>query len=114
MKYTFDPPARQGDTFTRVMYLRADDGTTPIDLTNASVEWGIAPIPDGEPSQQFVDDAECSITNALTGEITLLLSPAQTRLLTARAYAFEVTVTFGSGVRTTILDGFLPVDQEVV
>jgi hypothetical protein len=114
MKYVFDPPARQGDTFVRVLRWLEDDATTPINLSGASVEWGIAPIPDGLPSEQFVDEDEAQITNASLGEITLTLSDVQTRELKARAYAFEVTVAFPDGTRTTILDGFLPVAQEVV
>jgi hypothetical protein len=114
MSYSFDPAARRGDSFTRTLRYLEDNGTTPIDLTAASVEWGLAPVPDGSPKLQFVDDASASITNAAQGTIVLSLTPVQTRALKARAYAFEVTLTYGNGTRETILDGFLPVVQEVV
>jgi hypothetical protein len=114
MSYSFDPAARRGDSFTRTLRYLEDNGTTPIDLTNASVEWGLAPVPDGLPKLQFIDDASASITNAAQGTIVLSLTPVQTRALKARAYAFEVTITYAGGTRETILDGFLPVVQEVV
>lgn len=113
-QYTFDPAARRGDSFTRTLRYLEDDGTTAIDLTGASVEWGLAPVPDGSPKLQFVDDASASITNPGAGTIVLALTPIQTRALKARAYAFEVTITYAGGTRETILDGFLPVSQEVV
>jgi hypothetical protein len=114
MSYSFDPGARRGDSFTRTLRYLEDNGTTPIDLTGASVEWGLAPVPDGTPKLQFVDDSSASITDEAQGTIVLALTPIQTRALKARAYAFEVTLTYAGGTRETILDGFLPVTQEVV
>jgi hypothetical protein len=113
--YTFDPGARRGDSFVRTLTY-STDATPPvaIDLTGASVEWGLAPVPDGAPKLQFIDDASAAITNPSGGVITLTLTPVQTRALKARAYAFEVTITYATGQRETILDGFLPVSQEVV
>jgi hypothetical protein len=113
--YTFDPGARRGDTFARTLTY-STDAVPPvaINLSGASVEWGLAPVPDGAPKLQFVDDSSASITNAAGGVISLTLSPVQTRALKARAYAFEVTLTYADGTRETILDGFLPVSQEVV
>jgi hypothetical protein len=114
MSYSFDPAARRGDSFTRTLRYLEDNGTTPIDLTGASVEWGLAPVPDGTPKLQFVDDASASITNEAQGTIVLALSDVQTKMLTARAYAFEVTIRYANGTVQTILDGFLPVEQKVV
>jgi hypothetical protein len=114
MSYSFDPAARRGDSFTRTLRYLEDNGTTPIDLTSASVEWGLAPVPDGSPKLQFVDDGSAAITNAAGGVITLTLSDVQTLALKARAYAFEVTIRYANGTVETILDGFLPVDQKVV
>jgi hypothetical protein len=113
--YTFDPGARRGDTFVRTLTYTTD-ATPPvaINLTGASVEWGLAPIPGGSPKLQFIDDASASITNPTGGVITLTLSAVQTRELKARAYAFEVTITYANGTRETILDGFLSVSEEVV
>lgn len=113
--YTFDPGARQGDTFARELtFSTLAVPPVAINLTGASVEWGLAPVPDGAPKLQFIDDASASISNAAGGVISLLLSHVQTRALLARAYAFEVTLTYADGTRKTILDGFLPVSQEVV
>jgi hypothetical protein len=113
--YSFDPGARRGDTFVRTLTY-STDAVPPvgIDLTGASVEWGLAPVPDGSPKLQFVDDGSAAITNAAAGVITLTLSDVQTLALKARAYAFEVTLIYANGTRETILDGFLPVDQKVV
>jgi hypothetical protein len=114
MSYSFDPAARRGDSFTRTLQYLESNGTTPIDLTNASLEWGLAPVPDGSPAVQFIDNASASITDAAQGKMVLALTPVQTRALKARAYAFEVTLTYANGIRETILHGFLPVVQEVV
>lgn len=106
--------ARAGDTFKRRLLLRADDKTTPIDLTSCSVEFSIAATPGGAPSYQYVDDANASITNAANGQIDLVLTPALTRALAPRVWGFEVTVTFSDSTRTTIAAGPLSVEAEQV
>lgn len=106
--------ARAGDTFKRRLLLRADDKTTPINLTSCSIEFSIAATPGGAPSYQFVDDANASITNAALGQIDLLLTPTQTRALAPRVWGFEATVTFSDGTRTTVAAGPLSVEAEQV
>lgn len=106
--------ARAGDTFKRRLLLRADDKTTPINLTSCSVEFSIAATPGGAPSYQFVDDASASITNAAAGQIDIVLTPTQTRALAPRVWGFEVTVTFSDSTRTTIAAGPFSVEAEQV
>jgi hypothetical protein len=111
MAYTFDPPARRGDTFTRTLRYLEDDETTPVDLTDVIVTWSLAPIPQGLPKLRFEDDPSAFVEDALTGTIKLLLTSTQTAEFKARAYAFDVVLTFTDQTRLTILKGYLPVEQ---
>lgn len=110
----FDLYARQGDTFSRVVTWLEDDGSTAIDLTGYSVSWVIGRGFGDDTATEYTDaDTEVSVV-AADGEITLALSPAQTRALTRRVYKYELTVTSAGGVATTILDGMLHVEPEVM
>ena len=102
--------ARAGDTFTRVLTWTEED-TTPINLAGASIEWSLAAR---GTATKYEDTTQASITDAAAGEITLALTPTETRALYGRAWAYEVTVTLSTGARTTILQGHLAVAKEVV
>jgi len=101
---------RAGDTFTRIITWTEDDGT-PIDLTSASVEWSLV---GGGIQQQYVDSPEASITNAAGGEVSLVLTPTQTRSLAGGTHAYELTVTMVDATRITLLFGSLSVEREVL
>jgi hypothetical protein len=109
----YDLVARAGDTFARILTWFEDDGTTPVNLTGASVEWSLV---SGTHEFPYVDVAQASITTAASGIITLTLTPTLTRALFAlrRSWSYEVTVTDAGGVRTTLLDGTLSVLREVL
>ena len=109
----FDLVARAGDTFARVLTWLEDDGTTPVNLTGASVEWSLV---SGATETKYEDVAQASITTAASGIITLALTPAELRALFAlsQSWSYEVTVTDAGGVRTTLLDGTLSVLREVL
>lgn len=102
---------RAGDTFTRYLYHRENDGLTAINLAGASIEWSLR---SPTTTSQYIDEARASITDAAQGEIKLTLTPAQTRALATTTWSYEVTLTFSDGTRTTILDGYLSFAQEVV
>lgn len=105
--------ARAGDSFSRPLRLFEDDGSTPIDLTGASVEWAIAARGGGHEAQ-WVDDEHVSITNAPAGRIALSLTPAETREFYGRSWRYEVTVAFADGSRLTVLEGVFSVNREAV
>ena len=102
--------ARAGDTFTRVLTWTESDGTTAIDLTGASVEWSLT---DGTTVITYEDETEASITTPASGEVTLALTPTQTRALFGSAWRYEVTITDAGGLRTTLIEGLLTVGREV-
>jgi len=101
--------ARAGDTFTRVLTWTESDGTA-IDLTGGSVEWSLT---DGTTTTTYEDETEASITTPASGEITLALTPTQTRALFGSVWRYEVTITDSGGLRTTLLEGLLTVGREV-
>lgn len=106
--------AKQGDTFKRVFTYKDDDGNA-IDLTGCSVEFSIARTRGGAPAWTYDSAPEVVITNDEGGEITVTLTPAQTRLWERREeFVYELTVTFTDDTRTTILEGALEVRLEVV
>jgi len=108
----FDLAARAGDSFRRVLTWSEDDGT-PIDLTSASVEWSLVT---GATEFQYMDSAEAGVTDATAGEVTLALTPTQTREVAATGYTcrYEVTVTLADSSRETLLHGVLSVAREVI
>lgn len=101
---------RAGDSLKRVVTW-TDSEDTPIDLTDASVEWGLR---NGLTTRQYIDAAQAQVTNAATGEITLALTPTETRELAGKLWKYELTVTLADETRTTILHGFLSLEREVV
>jgi hypothetical protein len=102
--------ARAGDSFERTLTWTEDNGT-PISLVGASVEWSLS---NGSVETKYEDSAEASITDDANGEVQLSLTPTQTRALYGTVWQYEVTITFASGTRTTILDGSLMVGAEVL
>lgn len=98
---------KQGDSFSRTIQLLEDDGTTPIDLTGASVEFSMAKGRGKSPSWTWVDDPDRAlITSPAQGEIRWGLFPGDTRAVGKyEVFPFEVTVTFADGTRLTVLDG---------
>ena len=102
--------ARAGDTFKRTLTWTEDDGT-PINLTGASVEWSLAAR---ATEYQYEDVTQASISDPIAGEITLALTPTETRALYGHAWSYEVTITLLDTTRTTILEGVLTVGREFV
>jgi len=104
---------RQGDTFLKEIHLKDDDGTTPVSLVGASIEFSIAAVPGGTPNYQYTTSPEVTIPDPAGGEFVLTLTPTQTRALQSLVYAYEATVTFQNGRRLTVLEGVLDVNKEV-
>jgi hypothetical protein len=105
---------RSGDNFTRSLAWSTTDGEYPVNLTNCSVEFSFK---SGSFERQFIDDEHASITDAVNGVIELSLSAIETREIRSSGYSsfkFEVTVTFPSGARKTILFGNLVFSGEAV
>lgn len=107
---------KQGDSWSAVLVLTEDDGTTPIDLTGWSVEFSVAKDRRKTPAWTWVDDPDhASITDAAGGEISLALGPADSRAFgKLNSLPFEVTIQDAAGYRLSILEGTLAVRLEVV
>lgn len=107
---------KQGDSWSAVLVLAEDDGTTPIDLTGWSVEFSIAKDRRRTPSWTWIDDPDhASITDAAAGEIGLALDPSDSRAFgKLSSLPFEVTIQDAGGYRLSILEGTLAVRLEVV
>ena len=102
---------RAGDSFSRPVRLLEDDGSTPVNLTGASVEWALATR---GAAEQWADDSHVRITNAAEGRIALRLTPNETREFYGRSWRYEVTVTFADASRLTVLEGVFSVNREAV
>lgn len=102
--------ARAGDTFAYTI-LAADADGVAIDLTGGSVEWSIK---SGDIEHQYIDNAQASITTPASGEITLTLTPTETRALAGLIWRYEITITYVDGTRQTVLHGFLSFASEVI
>ena len=106
---------KQGDSWAAVLVLTEDDGTTPIDLTGWSVEFSVAKERRKTPSWSWVDDPlHASITDAVGGEVSLALAPADSRAFgKLESLPFEVTIEDASGYRLSVLEGTFAVRLEV-
>lgn len=105
---------KQGDSWTRVLTYLEDDETTPIDLTDCSVEFSLAKARRKTPKWTFTSSPNAAITDAAAGEITIYLSPDDTRAFgKLEELQYEVTITFADDSRLTILEGPLLVRLEV-
>lgn len=103
---------RQGDTY--VLSVKwADDNEDPVDLTGASVEFGMAPGPGASPSFQYSEDDYMTVTPA-SGLIEIEIPYTETRKWSGRRYLYELTVLRNNEVRTTLLHGRFNVSPEYV
>lgn len=107
---TYGLYGRAGDTFPFTILATDNDGTA-INLTGASVEWNLA---NGTTEHQYVDAAQCSISDPTEGTITLALTPTETRALAGLIWRYEITITYSDGTRQTVLHGFMSFASEVI
>lgn len=100
---------RAGDTFQKILTLQ-DADEAAVDLTGCSVEWSLR---SGDTTHQYTD-TQISITDAAAGQVTMVLTPTETRDLAGVVWAYEVTITFSDTTRETVLQGTLSFGREVV
>lgn len=104
---------KQGDDATFTAAYQEDDGT-PIDITGCDVELSIAKDRRKTPAWTYAEPPEVLISDPENGVVSVHLTAEQTRewgKLTALVY--ELTLTFPSGERVTILEGPISVRLEV-
>lgn len=107
-------PAKQnfsitrGDTETVIVNITTD-GSTPIDITGRTYRAQLRATKDsGSISASFA----CTITDALDGQVTCVLSAASTATLAAGTYYWDFEEN-NNGVVTTIIAGTVNVLADV-
>jgi hypothetical protein len=107
-------PAKQnfsitrGDTETVVVNITSD-GATPINITGRTYR---AQLRSTKESPAISASFVCTITNALQGQVTAVLSAATTGTLSAGTYYWDFEED-NSGVITTIIAGTVSVLADV-
>lgn len=108
----------QGTTFSLVVTAEQPAGTA-LNLTGYTVASQIRKSYDSDLIETFTT----VVTDAAEGEITLSLTPAQTRSLVVRKssnhdkpasfYVYDLEITSAGGVVTRLLEGRIEVSPEV-
>lgn len=106
----YDLHARQSDTFIFSPEFSEDDGT-PLDLTDASVEFAFAVVKGRSPSFKY-DEAPYVTTSGATVNIEIPVE--ETRTWRHRRYFYELTITLADGERFTPVEGRLIVGEDFV
>lgn len=101
-----------GSTFERVLTYYASDGTTPIDLTGWTAKWRARrAVGDTTP----VIDETPAVGGAL-GTVTLLLTGAETALLSPGRYLYAVRIAapVDGEPSERLIEGFIDVSPDVI
>lgn len=106
---TLDLTITRGDTETIVVSLTEADETTPIVITGRTYTAQLRTTPDiSVVSASFT----CTVTNGSNGEVTCVLSAANSALLDPGYYYWDLQEN-ASGVISTVLKGTVTVDADV-
>jgi hypothetical protein len=105
---TQDLTITRGDTETVVVNLTSD-GTTPINVTGRTYTAQLRTTPDiSIVSASFT----CTVTNGANGQITCVLAPAVSALLSPGYYYWDLQEN-ASGAISTLLSGMVTVLADV-
>jgi hypothetical protein len=104
----------QGSTFRRVVRL-ADDAGGAIDLTGATARMHVrAAITDTATLLELTEaNGRALVTDAVGGEITLLVSAADTALLTFTTGVYDLEIEYSDGTVDRVLYGKVTLSKEV-
>jgi phage tail sheath gpL-like len=98
----------RGDTETLVLTITSD-GTTPINITGRTYTAQIRSTPD---SSTVKASFSCTVTSGSNGQVTCTLSAANSALLSAGNYFWDLQEN-ASGVISTLLAGTVTVLADV-
>ncbi|MBN2691740.1 MAG: hypothetical protein JXR43_07780 [Burkholderiaceae bacterium] len=101
----------RGDTWTRAWRME-DAACAPIDLTGASARLQLRDSAGALALDATTDNGRLRLT-ALEGRIDLLVPYADTALLAAATYRFDLEVTHASGIRRTYEQDSLVILEDV-
>jgi hypothetical protein len=102
-----------GDDFEVILSLFESDGTTPLDLTGAVVNWALSSVYDIQTpliEKSSAIPGQVTITNIAGGLVSIFLGPADTADLGGQPYYHEVEVVQG-GTTVTVLTGGVTINE---
>lgn len=105
-----------GDDAELDISLFEEDGTTPLNVQNATINWALSSIYDTRAllvNKSSVDSNEIELTDAPGGEIKIYLIPTDTDALGGELYKHEVEVSVG-GKTTTVLTGIVTINKTLL
>jgi hypothetical protein len=105
-----------GDDVGLDISLFEEDGTTPLDIQGAVINWGISSVYDsGTPLaiKASSNPNEIEVTSPESGLIKVFLGPDDTDGLGGELYNHEVEVTSG-GKTTTVLVGTVKINKTIL
>lgn len=105
---TQDLTVTRGDTETVVLTLTTD-GSTPINVTGRTYTAQLRSTPD---SSIIAASFTCQVTNGAAGQVTCVMSPAASSLLTPGYYYWDIQEN-ASGTISTLLSGMVTVLADV-
>ena len=106
-----------GDTRVLAFTITQAGGSTPVDLTGATIKWRCARKLSGGFSSTVTLSkslgAGITVTNADAGQLQVLLSPADTAALSGRFY-HELEITDVAGNVSTVAIGTLTIAKDLI
>lgn len=104
-----------GDDVRLEFTVTADDGTA-LDLTNMSIEWGLAKSPASSLilTKSSTTVGEIEVVDAVSGRFDVILVPADTVDLGSKSLYHEVELTDVGGSEFTVFNGRLYVRETLV
>jgi hypothetical protein len=90
-------------------YVITDDAGDPLDLTGATLRWGLAAVENGLPGtvvvEKVLDDGISILGAAENGEIEVVVDPGE--IATPGVYWHELEVLTQYGAKVTVSHGIL-------
>lgn len=105
--YTIDQGA---DWFLSVQY--NDSAGTPIDLAGYTAAMQFRPVSSNTTALNLTSSSGITITPA-TGTLAIRITAAQSAVLEATQFDYELEITSGSGVVTRLIQGLVAVDGQL-
>ena len=100
---SYDITLKRGDTRHAIKAVLKDGSGTPVNLTDCSVSFYMAPL--GQPP---AISRQVDIHNAEGGEVWVVFAPGETDI--TGAYRAELLVTYGDGRKETFpSDGYISI-----
>lgn len=94
------------DSWVMGFGIRESDGTTPLDLTGASVTWKLAyGYEQGALVTAEIDNGITVVSNPANGNIDVNVSPAMHASIVAGNYVHQVDVTLADETASTQIQG---------